>query len=99
MINSKEIALRGDEWRKRVYFHHNTYHGGATWTLAWELHHKDPTLVIDFLQFRNTNDINLYIVYIMVYVIETDCRKSCVQSIAEKLATKIHYAKIAYIPG
>jgi len=48
IINSKEIALRGDEWRKRVYFHHNTYHGGATWTLAWELHHKDPTLVIDY---------------------------------------------------
>lgn len=46
VINSKEIALRGDEWRKRVYFHHTTYHGGATWTLAWELHKKDPTLVI-----------------------------------------------------
>lgn len=45
VINSKEIALCGDEWRKRVYFHHNTYHGGATWTLAWELHEKDPTLV------------------------------------------------------
>lgn len=46
VINSKEIALRGDEWRKRVYFHHTTYHGGATWTLAWELHNKDPTLIV-----------------------------------------------------
>lgn len=45
VINSKEIALAGTEWRKRVYFHHNTYHGGATWTLAWELHSKDPTMV------------------------------------------------------
>ncbi|KOC70281.1 39S ribosomal protein L13, mitochondrial [Habropoda laboriosa] len=46
IINSKEIALRGDEWQKRVYFHHNTYHGGATWTLAWELHSKDPTMIV-----------------------------------------------------
>ena len=49
IINSKEIALCGDEWQKRVYFHHTTYHGGATWTLAWELHHKDPTLVTNLL--------------------------------------------------
>lgn len=52
VINSKEIALRGDEWRKRVYFHHNTYHGGATWTLAWELHKKDPTLVIKICYYK-----------------------------------------------
>lgn len=45
VINSQDIALRGDEWVKRVYFHHTGYHGGATWTLAWELHKKDPTLV------------------------------------------------------
>lgn len=47
VINSKDIALRGDEWRKRVYFHHTTYIGGASWTLAWELHNKNPTLVIN----------------------------------------------------
>ncbi|XP_076645343.1 mitochondrial ribosomal protein L13 [Halictus rubicundus] len=46
VINSKQIALRGDEWQKRVYFHHTGYHGGATWTLAWELHTKDPTMII-----------------------------------------------------
>nr|CAD7409165.1 unnamed protein product [Timema cristinae] len=46
VINSRDIALPGDEWRKRVYFHHTGYHGGATWTLAWELHDKDPTMVI-----------------------------------------------------
>ncbi|RLU24979.1 hypothetical protein DMN91_003071 [Ooceraea biroi] len=55
VINSKEIALRGDEWRKRVYFHHTTYHGGASWTLAWELHNKDPTLV------TASQDYNIYI--------------------------------------
>ncbi|KZC09939.1 39S ribosomal protein L13, mitochondrial [Dufourea novaeangliae] len=46
VINSKDIALRGDEWQKRVYFHHTGYHGGATWTLAWELHNRDPTMIM-----------------------------------------------------
>ena len=46
VINSKDIALCGDEWRTRVYFHHTGYPGGASWTLAWELHDKDPTMVI-----------------------------------------------------
>ncbi|XP_066585319.1 large ribosomal subunit protein uL13m [Prorops nasuta] len=47
VINSKQIALRGDEWRKRVYFHHTTYHGGASWTLAFELHNIDPTMIFN----------------------------------------------------
>ncbi|CAG7661307.1 unnamed protein product [Allacma fusca] len=46
VINSKEIALRADEWFYRVYFHHTGYPGGATWTKAWELHKKDPTMII-----------------------------------------------------
>ncbi|XP_001607973.1 39S ribosomal protein L13, mitochondrial [Nasonia vitripennis] len=46
VINSKDIALRGDEWQMRVYFHHNTYHHGASWTKAWELHKKDPTMIV-----------------------------------------------------
>uniref|UniRef100_A0A0V0G8W0 Putative mitochondrial ribosomal protein l13 n=1 Tax=Triatoma dimidiata TaxID=72491 RepID=A0A0V0G8W0_TRIDM len=46
VINSKDIALPGDEWRKRVYFHHTGYPGGASWTLAWELHSKDPTMIL-----------------------------------------------------
>lgn len=44
-INSREIALRGNDWRQRAYFHHTGYPGGATWTLAWEVHNKDPTMV------------------------------------------------------
>lgn len=52
VINSKDIALRGDEWRKRVYFHHTTYHGGASWTLAWELHQKEPTLIVKKAVYR-----------------------------------------------
>jgi len=45
VINSKQIAFPGDEWRRRVYFHHTGYSGGASWTPAWELHDKDPTMV------------------------------------------------------
>ncbi|CAL8135423.1 unnamed protein product [Orchesella dallaii] len=46
VINSQDIAMRGDEWYYRVYFHHTGYPGGATWTKAWELHKKDPTMII-----------------------------------------------------
>lgn len=45
VINTADIALPGDEWTKRVYFHHTGYPGGATWTLAWELHEKDKKQV------------------------------------------------------
>lgn len=45
VINSADIALPEEEWKKRVYFHHTGYPGGASWTLAWELHNKDPTMV------------------------------------------------------
>lgn len=55
-INTKEIALPGNEWQKRAYFHHTGYPGGATWTLAWELHEKDPTMVkILFCWEKNEN--------------------------------------------
>lgn len=45
VMNSKNIAFPGEEWRRRVYFHHTGYSGGASWTPAWELHSKDPTMV------------------------------------------------------
>lgn len=45
-INTSEIALPGDEWNKRAYFHHTGYPGGATWTLAWQLHEKDETIIM-----------------------------------------------------
>lgn len=45
-INTKDIALPGSEWTKRVYFHHTGYPGGASWTLAWELHTKDKTMIM-----------------------------------------------------
>lgn len=52
VINTSEIALPGDEWKKRAYFHHTTYPGGASWTLAWELHSKDPTLIMKKAVYR-----------------------------------------------
>lgn len=44
-MNTSKIALPGDEWVKRVYFHHTGYAGGASWTLAHDLHEKDNTKV------------------------------------------------------
>ncbi|KAG8239966.1 hypothetical protein J437_LFUL019552 [Ladona fulva] len=38
--------MPGDEWRRRVYFHHTGYPGGASWTPAWELHEKNSTMVM-----------------------------------------------------
>ncbi|KAK6624952.1 54S ribosomal protein L13 [Polyplax serrata] len=46
VVNCKHIALPGDEWKKRVYFHHTGYPGGASWTLAWELHKRDPSMIV-----------------------------------------------------
>lgn len=52
IINCEDIALPGDEWRKRAYFHHTGFPGGATWTLAWELHSKDPTMIMKKAVYR-----------------------------------------------
>ncbi|XP_058804658.1 large ribosomal subunit protein uL13m [Phymastichus coffea] len=52
VINSQDIALKGNEWEMRVYFHHNTYHRGASWTKAWELHKKDPTMIMEKAVYR-----------------------------------------------
>ena len=46
VINSRDVALPGDEWYRRAYFHHRTYAGAKSWTLAWELHEADDTLIV-----------------------------------------------------
>lgn len=52
VTNSKDIALLGREWELRVYFHHTGYPGawgkalGPKWIPAWQLHERDPTLVL-----------------------------------------------------
>lgn len=45
LMNTAYIALPGEEWTRRVYFHHTQHAGGATWTLAHELHEKNKTKV------------------------------------------------------
>jgi len=52
VINSKHIALKSDEWFYRVYFHHSGYPGGASWTKAWEVHKKNPTMIMDRAVYR-----------------------------------------------
>lgn len=69
MINTADIAWPGDEWEKRVYFHHTGYAGGATWTLAHELHAKNKTMVS--IDWRNRvvslilNRFNSYFIQII----------------------------------
>nr|ACO14926.1 39S ribosomal protein L13, mitochondrial [Caligus clemensi] len=51
VLNSRHIALMGREWQYRVYFHHTgypkkRYNGGARWVPAWQIHERDPTLVL-----------------------------------------------------
>ena len=55
VINSKHLALLGREWEFRVYFHHTGYPraykhsgkiNGALWIPAWQLHDRDPTLIM-----------------------------------------------------
>jgi len=46
VINTNQISLPDDEWTRRVYFHHTGFPGGASWTRAYELHSKAPTLVL-----------------------------------------------------
>merc|ERR1739844_749423 len=63
VINSRDISLLGREWQMRVYFHHTGYNkshpgGGAKWIPAWQLHSRDPTLVLWKAVYNNMeNDI------------------------------------------
>ncbi|KAK4884148.1 hypothetical protein RN001_000419 [Aquatica leii] len=64
VINCSDVALPGEEWKKRVYFHHTGYPGGASWTLAHELHKKDPVLILKKAVY-NSMDGNLQRRYTM----------------------------------
>uniref|UniRef100_A0A2P2I1F8 39S ribosomal protein L13 n=1 Tax=Hirondellea gigas TaxID=1518452 RepID=A0A2P2I1F8_9CRUS len=46
VMNSFHIALPGAEWENRVYYHHTGYAKGASWTLAHQVHEKDPTMIM-----------------------------------------------------
>lgn len=69
-INTQEIALLGDEWRKRAYFHHTGYPGGASWTLAWQLHDKNPTMVSYLSSILMNNDKQILILSIFINLLK-----------------------------
>jgi ribosomal protein L13 len=45
-INTKQLAMPEGEWRWRMYYHHSRYAGGTTWAPAFDLHMRDPTVVL-----------------------------------------------------
>ena len=45
VVNSAHIALPGDEWERRAYYHHSGFAKGASWTVAYKVHENDPTMV------------------------------------------------------
>ena len=51
VYNSYFVALPGAEWERRLYFHHTGYAGGASYTMAHELHRKDNTMVGEEILF------------------------------------------------
>ncbi|XP_065210802.1 large ribosomal subunit protein uL13m [Planococcus citri] len=53
VINSRQVALPGEEWRWRVYFHDTGYAKGKTYTRAWELHDRDPTMIFKKSVYAN----------------------------------------------
>lgn len=72
VINSKQIAFPGEEWRRRVYFHHTGYSRGASWTPAWILHDKDPTMVCYYYSNSNFDQYNIFLL-IMCSLITLVC--------------------------
>jgi len=57
-INTKELAMPEGEWRWRMYYHHSRYAGGTTWAPAFDLHLKDPTIVLYKACYKNCGQIN-----------------------------------------
>jgi large subunit ribosomal protein L13 len=55
--NTKELALPEGEWRYRMYYHHSRYAGGRTWAPAYDLHEKDPTLVLYKACYKRCGEI------------------------------------------
>ena len=94
IINSNEIALRGDEWKKRVYFHHTGYPRGASWTLAWELHQKDPTMVFIYLIL-----ISFEWIFIIFHFCSQILKKAIYSSITSNLTRRTCMERLHIYPG
>ncbi|CAG2163025.1 unnamed protein product [Oppiella nova] len=59
VINAKHVAMPGDEWRYRYYYHHTNYARGKHWAPAHALHNKDPTLVLYKAIYKAVGNIRL----------------------------------------
>lgn len=59
VFNARHVSLPDQEWKLRQYFHHSHYSGGKKWTPAWELHAKDPNLVLYKAIYRACGNIGL----------------------------------------
>ncbi|KAF7488182.1 39S ribosomal protein L13 [Sarcoptes scabiei] len=59
VINARHIAFPNNEWRHRYYFHHSHYAKGKKWSTAYELHEKDPNLVLYKSIYRAIGNIGL----------------------------------------
>merc|ERR1712226_469529 len=46
VVNTKEVAMADELWRKQSYFHDTRYIGGKSWTSAWRMHDVDPTMIV-----------------------------------------------------
>lgn len=47
------------EWRWRMYYHHSLYAKGRTWASAYELHLRDPTIVMYKAIYKAIGNIDL----------------------------------------
>lgn len=59
VINSRNIAMADNEWHDRYYFHHSHYSHGKKWTPAYELHKKDPNLVLYKAIYKAIGNIHM----------------------------------------
>ncbi|XP_075591863.1 mitochondrial ribosomal protein L13 [Dermatophagoides farinae] len=59
VMNAKHCSMPFDEWRYRYYFHHSHYSGGKKWTQAYELHQKDPNLIMYKAIYKACGNIGL----------------------------------------
>lgn len=47
VINADKVALTGNKWEKKIYYHHSLYPGGLKQTTYDKLRAKKPELVVE----------------------------------------------------
>lgn len=48
MVNAEKVALTGQKWKKKIYYHHTGYVGGLKQITADKLRTKRPEDIIRF---------------------------------------------------